>query len=287
MNHKDSQDLVPLPYRVISRLAETHDTWTLTLRPVSEPIAAHRPGQFTMLYAFGVGEIPISISGWPSASANPADSDSDCEDLVQTIRSVGAVSRALTSAEPGQVIGVRGPYGTDWGVPDAAGQDLMIVAGGIGLAPLRPALLQALSESGRYRKVTVLIGARAPEELTFARELAGWQEAGARVRVIVDRAAPGWTGRVGVVTQLIDQTGLDPAATLALVCGPEVMIRHTARTLVARGVPPERIRVSMERNMRCGVAVCGHCQLGPVLLCRDGAVLSYPLAATLLAIKEL
>jgi NAD(P)H-flavin reductase len=270
------RDLVPVPYQLISTHAETHDTWTLTLRPVGEPIPAHQPGQFTMLYAFGVGEIPISISGWPGS-----------DDLVHTIRAVGAVSRALTSAEPGQLIGVRGPYGTDWGVPDAADQELLIVAGGIGLAPLRPAILQALREPGTYRKVTVLIGARSPEELVFARELTGWREAGARVRVTVDRAAPGWTGRVGVVTQLIDQTGMDPERTLALVCGPEVMIRHTARALVARQVPPERVRVSMERNMRCGVAVCGHCQLGPVLLCRDGAVLSYPQAAPLLAIKEL
>lgn len=285
MSDKIGQEMVPVPYRVVSRQIETHDTWTLTLRPAKEPIPAHRPGQFTMLYAFGVGEVPVSISGWSLAGAAPAESAAT--DLVQTIRSVGAVSRALATAGPGALIGVRGPYGTDWGVPDAAGAELLIVAGGIGLAPLRPALLQALAEPGRYRRVTALIGARAPEELVFARELAGWQEAGARVRVIVDRAAPGWTGRVGVVTQLIDQTDLDPGQTLALVCGPEVMIRHTARTLLARGVPPERIRVSMERNMRCGVAVCGHCQLGPVLLCRDGAVLSYPQAAPLLAIKEL
>ena len=284
MNDKPDQEMVPLPYRVISRQAETHDTWTLTLRPAGEPIPAHRPGQFTMLYAFGIGEIPVSVSGWPDAATAAGAAGTD---LVQTIRAVGAVSHALTRAEPGEMIGVRGPYGTDWGVPDAAGAELLIVAGGIGLAPLRPALLQALAEPGRYRQITVLIGARAPEELVFARELAGWQEAGARVRVIVDRAAPGWTGRVGVVTQLIDMTGLDPAATLALVCGPEVMIRHTARTLLARGVPPERIRISMERNMRCGVGVCGHCQLGPVLLCRDGAVLGYPQAAPLLAIREL
>lgn len=278
MSRKDDQDLIPLSYRVVARHTETHDTATLRLRPAGEPIPAHQPGQFTMLYAFGVGEIPISISGWtPDAGT----------DLVQTIRAVGAVSRALTSAEPGQVIGVRGPYGTDWGVPDAAGQELLIVAGGIGLAPLRPAILQALSEPGRYREVTILIGARSPDELIFARELAGWQEAGARVRVIVDRAGPDWTGRVGVVTQLIDQASLNPERTLALICGPEVMIRHTARTLVARKIPPDRIRLSMERDMRCGVALCGHCQLGPVLLCRDGAVLSYPRAAPLLAIEEL
>ena len=142
---------VPVRYRVTSSQAETHDTVTLGLEPVDQPIAAHQPGQFTMLYAFGIGEVPISISG---TSAGPG--------LVQTIRSVGAVTRALCAAAPGQLVGVRGPYGTDWGVADAAGQDVIIVAGGIGLAPLRPALLAALAARDRYRGITLLIGARSP-----------------------------------------------------------------------------------------------------------------------------
>jgi anaerobic sulfite reductase subunit B len=266
----------PAPYRVAERAAETHDTVTLRLEPVDRPISPHRPGQFTMLYAFGVGEVPISISGGPGGPG-----------LIQTIRSVGAVTRALCEADQGQVIGVRGPFGTDWGIADAAGRDVVLVAGGIGLAPLRPALLAALAARERYRRVTVLIGARTPDELVFADEIAGWRARGAAVHTTVDRAAAGWTGHVGVVTQLIDRAGLDPAATLAMVCGPEVMMRLTARALGDRGVAPGRIRVSLERNMRCGTAECGHCQLGPLLLCRDGPVVSYEQAAPLLSVKEL
>jgi NAD(P)H-flavin reductase len=266
---------LPARYRIASRAAETHDTVTLALEPVDQPIGPHLPGQFTMLYAFGVGEVPISISG----PAGPG--------LVQTIRSVGAVTRALCEADPGQVIGVRGPYGTGWGVADAAGRDLVVVAGGIGLAPLRGALLAALAAREMYRRVVVLIGARSPDELVFAGELEAWRAGGADVLVTVDRATAGWTGHVGVVTQLIGRAQLDPAAALVLVCGPEVMMRLTARALCEHRVPPGNIRVSLERNMRCGIAECGHCQLGPLLLCRDGPVVSYTTAAPLLSVQEL
>ncbi len=271
-----SQQVMPARYRVISSHGETHDTVTLALQPVGQPIPAYQPGQFTMLYAFGIGEVPISISGSPAG-----------RDLVQTIRSVGAVTRALCAAGPGQMIGVRGPYGTSWDVAEAAGQDVLLVAGGIGLAPLRPALLAMLEARPMYRRITVLIGARSPEELVFASELDGWRARDVRVHVTVDRATAGWPGHVGVVTQLIDRADIDPAATRALLCGPEVMIRLAARALCARGVGPERIRVSLERNMRCGIAECGHCQLGPLLLCRDGPVISYQRAAPLLAVQEL
>ena len=271
-----SMSVAPAPYLVISNTAETHDTVTLALQPVGRPIAAHQPGQFTMMYAFGVGEVPISISGAPAADA-----------LIQTIRSVGAVTRALCSAPPGQMIGVRGPYGTDWGVAGPAGRDLLVVAGGIGLAPLRPAVLAALAARDQHRRVTVLIGARSAGELIFAGELQSWRDNGADVRVTVDRATAGWQGHVGVVTQLIERAEIDPAATLALLCGPEIMIRLTARALVARGMSAADIRISMERNMRCGIAECGHCQLGPLLLCRDGPVVSYQQAAPLLAVREL
>ena len=277
---------VPLPYLVRGRRDETHDTVTLELRPAGEPVPAHRPGQFTMLYAFGVGEAPISISG-PAAGGV----------LFQTIRAVGAVTAALCAARPGQMIGVRGPFGTDWGIggdgaadgelADPAGQDLLVVAGGIGLAPLRPALLTALAAPGRYGRLTVLVGSRSPEEICFAGEFDRWRAAGADVRVTVDRAAAGWRGHVGVVTQLIGKVEIDPVRTVALVCGPEVMMRLTARALAGLGIPEQAIRVSLERNMRCGIAECGHCQLGPVLLCRDGPVTTYERARQLLAVKEL
>jgi anaerobic sulfite reductase subunit B len=269
-------DQVPATYRVKERRQETHDTVSLTMEPADAPLEVFRPGQFTMLYAFGIGEIPISVSGNPGLPS-----------LTQTIRSVGAVSDALCAAGVGQLLGVRGPFGTSWNEADAQGRDLLIVAGGIGLAPLRPAVLSALAQRSFYRKITVLIGARSPAELVFATELGSWRSAGAAVEVTVDQADGTWTGNVGVVTQLLPRAGLDPARTLALVCGPEVMMRLTARSLLAAGMPADRIRVSLERNMQCGVAECGHCQLGPLLLCRDGPVISYAAAEPLLRIREL
>ena len=267
---------LPARYRVTGRLMETHDTVTLDLRPVDRPIPLHQPGQFTMLYAPGVGEVPVSISGTGPDQV-----------LVQTVRAVGAVTRALCACAPGRMIGVRGPYGTDWDVARAAGGDLLIVAGGIGLAPLRGALQAALAQRDRYRRVVVLIGARSPTELIFVRDLGEWHRRGADVELTVDRATEGWAGHVGVVTQLLRRATVDPARTTALVCGPEIMMRLTARELVALGVPAAQVRISLERNMRCGVAECGHCQLGPLLLCRDGPVVGYAVAAPLLAVREL
>jgi anaerobic sulfite reductase subunit B len=267
---------LPARYRVVGRQDETHDTVTLALGPVDQPIAEYLPGQFTMLYAPGIGEVPVSISGTGPGAG-----------LAQTVRAVGAVTRALCAAGPGQLIGVRGPYGTGWDVASAAGGDLLIVAGGIGLAPLRGALLAALGHAGSYRRIVVLIGARSPEELIFVRDLGEWGRRGADVELTVDRATAGWDGHVGVVTQLLPRATVDPRRTTALVCGPEIMMRLTARELLALGVPAARVRISLERNMRCGVAECGHCQLGPLLLCRDGPVVSYPVAAPLLAVREL
>lgn len=267
---------IPARYRVSSRREETHDTVTLTLEPAGEPIAEVRPGQFTMLYAFGIGEIPISVSGRTGQRS-----------LAQTIRAVGAVTAALCAMSAGQIIGVRGPFGTSWDEADATDKDLLLVAGGIGLAPLRPALLAALSERQRYRRVVLLIGARSPAELVFAAELDAWRASGAEVVVTVDRADASWHGNVGVVTQLIGRAGLDPPRTTALICGPEVMMRLTARSLLAVGMSAGNIRLSLERNMLCGVAECGHCQLGPLLLCRDGPVVTYQRVAPLLDVKEL
>jgi NAD(P)H-flavin reductase len=266
----------PARYRVAARRDETADTATLVLHPVGDAIAPVRAGQFTMLYAFGVGEVPISVSGAPGGRA-----------LVQTVRAVGAVTRALHGARPGTVLGVRGPFGTDWAVAGAAGRDLVLVAGGIGLAPLRPVLLQALANRDAYGRIVLLVGTRSPRDLLFAEELAAWRARGVHVEVTVDQSAPGWDGHVGLVTALLPAVRIDPANTVAFVCGPELMMRFAADALVARGVPASAIRVSLERNMQCGQALCGHCQLGPVLLCRDGPVVGYDRAAPLLTVEEL
>ena len=268
--------LRPARYVVTGRHAETYDTVTLMLRPAGSPIEPPRPGQFTMLYAFGAGEVPVSVSGLGRGGV-----------LVQTIRAVGAVTRALCAAAPGDMIGVRGPFGTDWLVSRADGRDMVIVAGGIGLAPLRPVVLAALGQRARYDRLVLLVGARSPEDLVFIRELETWRRRGADLRVTVDHGRPGWDGHVGLVTSLIENAVDDPAGTVAFVCGPEIMMRLSADRLVHCGVAATDIRVSLERNMRCGTALCGHCQLGPLLLCRDGPVVSYAEAAPLVTIKEL
>ncbi len=270
----------PSRYAVVSRRAENHDTVTLLLRPVDRPIQAPLPGQFTMLSAFGVGEVPVSVSG-----VN-AGVDSRDQVLAQTMRAVGSVTRALCETAPGDMIGVRGPFGTDWQVSRADGRDMLVVAGGIGLAPLRSVLLTALAQRARYDRVVLLAGARSPAELIFSRELETWRRRGAEVRVTVDHGSDRWQGPVGLVTTLIEDAVLDPAGTAAFVCGPEIMMLRCAEALVQCGVAATDIRVSLERNIRCGVAQCGHCQLGPFLLCRDGPVVSYDQAAPLVAIEE-
>jgi NAD(P)H-flavin reductase len=253
---------LPHPFRVTDVRRDTSDTVTMDLDPADGVGLAFSPGQFTMLQAFGVGEVPISISGDPQ---HP-------ERLTHTIRAVGGVTKALCEVSPGDVLGVRGPYGRGWAVSDGVGGDIVLVAGGIGLAPLRPAVLEVLASRGDYGRVTVLYGARTDHDVLYDDELRRWSRAGIEVAVTVDRAGTSWTGQVGLVTRLIPGTISDPATTLALVCGPEVMMRYVADALVARGVPSGSVRLSMERNMRCGIGLCGHCQLREFFVCVDGPV---------------
>jgi NAD(P)H-flavin reductase len=265
--------MAPRSFRVERRTRETHDTWTLSLAPARGDQLEVAPGQFTMLYAFGVGEVPISVSGAP---------------LVQTIRAVGPVTRALCATKPGAVVGVRGPFGTSWPVEQAKGGDLLIVAGGVGLPPVRPALYHALEHRADYGRVILLYGARTPEDIVFRKELERWRSRmDLEVDVTVDAASGDWRGNVGVVTTLIPRAALDPANTAAFVVGPEIMMRFTARALGDEGLPRERIWISMERSMKCGVALCGHCQFGPSLICRDGAVYPYPEIEPFLGVREL
>jgi NAD(P)H-flavin reductase len=270
--------MLPRRFAVRATRRETHDTHTVDLAPLDGAPFDFEPGQFTMLLAFGVGEVPISISGDP---ARP-------ELLQHTIRDVGSVSHALATAPPGAVLGVRGAYGTGWEVDRGHGADVVIVAGGIGLAPLRPAILQIAASRNRFDRVLLLYGARNPEEILYAGEHRTWSdEHGLDVEVTVDSGSRAWHGRVGLVTQLIGRAAFDPADALALVCGPEVMMRHAARALVERGVAPERVRLSMERNMKCGIGLCGHCQLRELFCCVDGPVLGYDRLAPLMARAEL
>lgn len=271
--------MTPVPYRVRSRVAENRDSVTLRLEPVHEPLASPQPGEFMMMYAFGVGEIAISVSGVPTA---------DDETITHTIRDVGAVSRALHDAQPGSIIGMRGPFGTSWGLSDALGRDLVIVAGGVGLAPLRPVVLGTLADRDRYGRVTLIVGARSRDDFLFANELADWTSSDSiDVHLTVDVPVQGWPGEVGFVTEPLRQMPLRPNRTTAFLCGPELMMRNCAVQLLRKGLLANAIRVSLERNMQCGIGWCGHCQLGPLLLCRDGPVVGYDAAEPLLRVKEL
>ncbi len=271
--------MAPVPYRVRGRVVESPDSATLCLEPVGVALRNPKPGEFMMLYAFGVGEAAISISGDPSVTDGS---------ITHTIRAVGAVSRALHDAEPGSVVGVRGPFGTTWGLDEAAGRDLVMVAGGVGLCPLRPAVLGALAGRARYGKVTLVVGARSRADFVFVDQLEKWaQDPQIKLHVTVDVPVQGWSGEVGLVTEPLRRLTLDPDRTTAFLCGPEAMLRFGAEALLAKGIAAPDIRVSLERNMQCGVGWCGHCQLGPLLLCRDGPVVGYDVAGPLLAVKEL
>lgn len=270
--------MLPAPWRVEQVRKETGDTFTLALTPVADaPPLVFAPGQFNMLYVFGVGEVPISISG------NPVEPSP----LTHTTRAVGTVTRAMWKLKRGDMLGVRGPYGSGWPVAEAVGRDVVLVAGGLGLAPLRPALYHLLARRGEFGKVVVLYGTRTPQDLLFRPELRRW---GARrdlhVKVTVDRAVGQWRGNVGVVTTLIPHAPFAPSNTVAMVCGPEVMMRFTALELQKRGVPPDRIFVSLERNMKCAIGFCGHCQYGPAFVCKDGPVFRYDRVRPLLYVRE-
>jgi NAD(P)H-flavin reductase len=270
--------MVPRPFIVEKRKRELSDTFTLTLRAVDGPPLAFQPGQFNMLYAFGIGEVPISISGDPA----------DPETLVHTIRAVGKVSDALGQLVAGDTVGVRGPFGSPWPVKAAYGNDVVFVAGGVGLAPLRPAIYQVLAERDRFGNVLILYGARTPEDILFLKELQAWRgRFDVSVRVTVDRVTGNWGGKVGVVTNLVKAGGFDRDHATAFVCGPEVMMRYAAQALTERGVSRESIYLSMERNMKCAVGHCGHCQFGPTFVCRDGPVYRYDALEKLLTVWEL
>ena len=267
---------VPRPLAIAARTRETADTFTLRIDV--DAGFGFAPGQFTMLYAFGVGEVPISISGDP---ARP-------EALVHTIRAVGTVTRAIERLEVGATLGVRGPYGSAWPVERAAGGDVLVIAGGLGLAPLRPVIYAVLARRDRFRRVTVLYGARSPSDLLFAGELDAWRARDdVEVMVIVDHAGADWLGPVGVVPALIGDLVIDPPNTVAMLCGPEVMMRFCARALTDRGMCADRLFVSLERNMKCAIGMCGHCQYRETFVCKDGPIVPFDRIAPIFDHREI
>lgn len=270
---------VPVPFTVGQRTSETSDTVTLELAP---PPGAHpgrfRPGQFNMLYFFGVGEAAISVSGDP---AYP-------QTLVHTVRSAGKVTAALTQAAPGTTVGVRGPYGAGWPLEAAEGKDLVLVAGGLGLPPLRPVLYEIFRHRERYGRIEVIYGARTPKDLVYYDQIQEWRtRTDLRFQTTVDAAGRDWYGDVGLVTARVPDVRVEPARTIAFLCGPEIMMKFTAQALEGRGVADTSIYVSLERNMKCAIGLCGHCQFGPEFVCRDGPVFRYRDVRRFLSTREL
>lgn len=270
--------MVPIPFQVSHRSRETADTVTLEIEQVSGEPLVFRPGQFNMLSAFGVGEAAISISS--DASVHHG--------LTHTIRSVGAVTNALSEATQGTVVGVRGPFGTGWPMDEARGRDVVFVAGGIGLAPLRPAILGVLARRASFGAVTVLYGARSPADLLFDADLHAWRARfDLSVEITVDRGAEDWRGDVGVVTRFLPALVAEVTEPIVMVCGPEIMMQVVADRLVDAEINSADVYLSMERNMKCGIGLCGHCQFGSDFVCTDGPVFPFAALETRLRLKGL
>ncbi|MFO0804307.1 MAG: FAD/NAD(P)-binding protein [Gemmataceae bacterium] len=256
---------------------ETPGVLTYDLSPDSLPGYSFRPGQFNMLYLPGIGEAAISMS---SDSGDPAV-------LRHTVRAVGNVTRAMAKLRIGDSIGVRGPFGVGWPVDELRGRDVVIVAGGVGLAPLRPMVYHLLRRRDQHGRVTILFGARTPADLLFADEHERWRGAGIDMQCTVNFGSPDWRGSVGTVMPLFANLKLDPGRTSVLTCGPEVMMRFVAAAAMERGLPEDRVHVSLERNMNCAVGLCGHCQFGPEFICKDGPVFPFGRVRRLLFVENL
>lgn len=235
-------------------------------------------GQFNMLYLPGVGESAISMSG------NPADADG----WIHTVRVAGNVTKTLAGLREGDTLGLRGPFGTGWPIDAFLGRDLIIVAGGLGLAPLRPLIYEVMNRPEQFGRVWLICGARTADGLLYQREYASWSSCGINVLLTVDRVSPGWTGHVGVVTLLIDRLQLPhPEQTSLVACGPEVMMKYAAASGLRMGIPIEHLWLSLERNMQCAAGLCGHCQLGPEFICKDGPVIRYDRVHPYLFVEQL
>ena len=230
-------------------------------------------GQFNMLSLYGIGEAAISFSSDPD----------NREAFAHTIRAVGNVTKAISRLQEGELVWMRGPYGHPWPLDTASNYDLLVIAGGIGMAPLRPVVTQRLARK-TYGHLEILYGARTPSELLFQDEYDDWQKAGAKIKLTVDQIPDGdtWLHSSGVVTTLLEKTDTKPASALAFICGPEIMMRFVVRDLINRHWKPEQIFISLERRMECGFGICGRCQIDATYICKDGPVYSYAVAKDLL-----
>jgi NAD(P)H-flavin reductase len=265
----ETDPYLPQP-AVVRRIdAEVPDTATYHLEfRETQKHEAYRfaAGQFNMLYIPGVGEVPISVSSAPYETGP----------IAHTIRAVGMVTRAVERLKAGDTLGLRGPYGAGWPIPACHGRDVLLVVGGLGLAPLRPVIRTLLARRGDFGRVTLLYGTRRPADLLYSREYESWREQGLELLITVDRAETDWHGNVGVVPVLLNRIDFDLQQTLLFTCGPEIMMRFVIIEALHRGLPADQIYLSIELNMQCAVGMCGRCQLGPWFVCKDGPVFAYP-----------
>jgi len=253
-----------LPSRAILRevIPETPAIATFVLEP-SEPFS-FATGEFVQLTVPGVGEAPFTPSSSPSRT----------ETIDLTVMRIGTVTERLHTIAPGAILGIRGPYGRGYPLEEMKGKPIVLIGGGVGLAPLRSLLLALLDDPASFSRITLLYGARTPEDIVYKRLIPSWRER-IELRLSVDRGTPEWKETVGVVTILLDQVDLDVANAVAIVCGPPIMMKFATIRLLDKGFPPERIYLSMESNMSCGIGQCRHCTVGPYYACKDGPVFAY------------
>lgn len=272
--------LLPSWAEVVKIAPEAEGVSTLSLKFIDPDVQKHysfKPGQFNMLYVPGYGEAAISMS---------SDMESAGGLLQHTIRHIGNVTRATSHLKTGDVVGVRGPFGSSWPLETIEGMDLVIACGGIGLPPLRGALYHIIRNREKYGKVTLLYGARTPKDLLYPGEYDGWRSANIDMQITVDRGDEEWSGRVGVVPMWFYQFRVDPRKTVVLTCGPEIMMRFVIYEALARRISTDQIFVSLERNMKCGQGACGHCQQGPYFICKDGPVFPFSKLESIFNVEE-
>ncbi len=269
----------PLEAEVVERIQESPTIFTLRLRftdPAEHATYRFAPGQFNMLYLYGVGEVPISIVSDPE----------DVHLFDHTIRAVGRVTQGLSQLEAGDRLGIRGPYGQGWPLDLAEDRDVMIVTGGLGCAPVVSVINYVMRRRDRFHRLVIMQGVKHSDDLIWRNQYAHWsKQPETQVLVAADQGAALWPWHVGHVTDLFDQVKMDFASAVVMMCGPEGMMRVAVEQLLARGMAEDHLFLSMERSMKCAMGLCGHCQYGGKFVCKDGPVFSYAQVKPLFGIR--
>lgn len=257
------------PATIVEKIREAEDINTYRLQLVDEEVRRQfrfKAGQFNMVYLFGVGEVAISIVSDPN----------ERQFLDHTIRTVGRITKAIAGLQRGDVLGIRGPFGQGWPLDEARGRDVVVVTGGLGCAPVIGAIEYIFRRRAEYGSVKILHGVKTPHDLLYRERFDAWRRfSDTEVLLTSDQPDKTWSYHIGVVTELFEQVLVDPLKCIVLMCGPEIMMRLGVPILMNRGIPASAISVSLERHMECGIGLCGHCQLGPYFVCKDGPVMRY------------